>query len=128
MKITGGTFGTYFSVLKREALIEQSGNELTITERGLDFLGVTPAAPPTTRDVLAMYRSRLKAGARRMLDLLVDAYPGWITREELAAAVEMEPTGGTFGTYLGHLRRNGLAEVEDGKVRAGEALFLGGSV
>lgn len=39
-------------------------------------------------------------------------------------AVEMAADGGTFGTYLSTLRRNGLADVDGSRVRAGGALYL----
>lgn len=125
MKITGGTFGTYYSVLRREQLLAEEGDELSITARGFAVLGTEPPMPPSSSEVVEMYRSKLKAGARRMLDVLVEAYPESIDRDELAATIEMEPTGGTFGTYLSTLRRNGLAEVDGPQIRAGAVLFLG---
>src|SRR4051812_19327979 len=60
-------------------------------------------APQTTEELLAQWRSALKAGARQMLDLLVDAYPDGLSRAELAERSGYEITGGTFGTYLGTL-------------------------
>ena len=50
---------------------------------------------------------------------------GKITREELGARSGFEATGGTFGNYLGSLRRNGLADVDGDHVSVSEALFLG---
>lgn len=40
---------------------------------------------------------------------------------------DLEQTGGTFGTYLGDLRRNGLAEETGDGIRAAEVFFLAGS-
>lgn len=59
-----------------------------------------------------------------MLDARIAARPEPMTRAELTAAAGLEPSGGTFGTYLSALRRNGLADVEDDAVRAAEVLFL----
>jgi hypothetical protein len=59
-----------------------------------------------------------------MLSILVEAYPGELTREMLAEASGYEVTGGTFSTYLGVLRRNGLIAVDGDSVRASETLFL----
>jgi hypothetical protein len=42
----------------------------------------------------------------------------------LAEASGYEVTGGTFSTYLGVLRRNGLIAVDGDSVRASETLFL----
>jgi DNA-binding IclR family transcriptional regulator len=71
-----------------------------------------------------MYRRTLRAGARAMLDALVAAYPAGLTREELAEAAGITASGGTFTTYLGHLRRNGLVEVDGPQVSASPTLFL----
>ncbi len=59
-----------------------------------------------------------------MLDLLIDAHPDALTRDELAQRAGYEISGGTFNTYLSTLRRNGLAEVTKDTVRADDVLFL----
>jgi hypothetical protein len=125
-KITGGTFQTYFSQLKRLRLIQDVAGELSITETGLNYIGEVPTEPQTTEELLAMWRGALKAGARAMLDVLVSQYPSSLTKEDLAETVAMTVTGGTFQTYLSTLRRNGLVEVEGSEVRASDTLFLSG--
>jgi hypothetical protein len=62
-------------------------------------------------------------GERKMLTALISAYPNSLSRDELGTQVDMTPSGGTFGTYLGTLRRNGLIEVEGDSVRASTILF-----
>lgn len=119
----GGTFGTYFGTLKRNGLIEEAAGEISIAQAGLDFLGEIPSSPQTTEETLAMWRSALRAGERKMLDELVSFYPAGLSREELGERTGFTASGGTFGTYLGSLRRNGLIEVENGEVRASDALF-----
>ena len=99
---------------------------MTVTPAGLAFAGVTEPNPMGTEEMLEMWRGALKKGARDMLDVLVARYPHTLTREALAEAVEMEVTGGTFGTYLSTLRRNGLVEVDGATVAAADTLFLVG--
>lgn len=53
---------------------------------------------------------------------VVDAWPGQLTREDLATATDLAATGGTFSTYLGTLRRNGLVDVGPDGVRLAEDL------
>lgn len=48
---------------------------------------------------------------RPMLDELIAVYPVALTREELGERSGYTASGGTFGAYLGTLRRNGLIEV-----------------
>jgi hypothetical protein len=126
LKKTGGTFGTYWSAVKTTGLIEEAADGLTaITQPGLDYIGVVPGDPMTPEELLAMWRDRLKAGARSMLDELVRERGEWVTRVDLAERVGLEATGGTFGTYLSTLKRAGLADVDGSSVRANDVLFLG---
>lgn len=125
-KITGGTFQTYFSQLKRLGLIQEIGDEISVTEAGLEFVGVVHQEPMTPDEVVDMWRGSLKAGARRMLDeVLTVGRDGEMTKEELAERLDMAVTGGTFQTYLSTLRRNGLVLVESNYVYPSDALFLG---
>ncbi|MCL4296187.1 MAG: DUF87 domain-containing protein [Anaerolineae bacterium] len=122
---SGGTFGAYFATLKRAGLLEETSGEVVITQAGLDYLGhLAPPPPQTTEEIIAMWREALRAGERRMLDELVAVYPAWLSREELGARTGFTVSGGTFGAYLGTLRRNGLVEVAGNQVRAGAVLFL----
>lgn len=47
-----------------------------------------------------------------------------MTREQLGDSTGFTVTGGTFGAYLGTLRRNGLIEVNGQDVIASETLFI----
>jgi hypothetical protein len=65
-----------------------------------------------------------------MLETLAKRYPTKLTRAQLGTLAGFTPSGGTFGTYLGTLRRNGLIEVsgdERGKrgARAGQKRGIG---
>jgi hypothetical protein len=123
---SGGTFGTYFASLKRQSLItEAPSGDVQMTKAGLAYLGSdVPPRPQTTAEVLAMWRRALKSGERRMLEALVAVYPEMLSREALGEHTGFTPTGGTFGTYLGTLRRNGLIEVQGQELRASETLSL----
>ena len=128
-KVTGGTFTSYWGHLRRLGFVDtrDAGNvkDYALTEAGFAFLGHPIGLTPlTTDEVLEQWSRSLKRGARRMLGLLVDAYPDALSKPDLAAALDMAASGGTFGAYLGTLRRNGLAEqASDGGIRASETLF-----
>jgi len=123
-KVTGGTFNTYYSTLRRARLITEQQGLIELTDDGRAAAGVSTAAPASTAELLEQWRTALKAGARTMLDLLIDAHPDALTRDELAQRAGYEVSGGTFNTYLSTLRRNGLAEVAGDTVRADDVLFL----
>jgi len=117
-----GTYGTYLSLLRSQGLIGV-GAEISITEEGLNYIGTDKPRPQSQEDVLDMWRNNLTGGARRMFDVLVDAYPGQIDKAELGERTDMSYNSGTFGTYLSLLRRNGLVEVTGTYVKASSNLF-----
>jgi len=123
-KVTGGTFNTYFSTLRRYGLLTEHDGLIELTDAGRAAAGVSTFAPASTAELLEQWRTALKAGARTMLDLLIEAYPNALTRDELAQRAGYEISGGTFNTYLSTLRRNGLADITGDSVRANEVLYL----
>jgi hypothetical protein len=124
MKSTGGTYSTYLSNLRAGGMFEEVDGRLRLTAAGLAALGTTRATPLTAQDVREQWRGSLRAGAARMFDVLVELYPAPCTRAELAGAVDMEPSGGTFSTYLSILRSNGLVVTRGSEVVASPTLFL----
>jgi uncharacterized protein len=67
---------------------------------------------------------QLRAGERRVLQTLAQRYPTKLTRAQFGTLAWFTPGGGTFGTYLGTLRRSGLIEADGKQVQASETLFL----
>jgi hypothetical protein len=94
-----------------------------IINAGLTSLGSDVPPPPQTAAVLAMWRQALRAGEWRMREALVGVYPAMLSREALGEQTGFAVTGGTFGTYLGTLRRSGLMEVQGQAPRASATLF-----
>lgn len=60
-----------------------------------------------------------------LVEELVAAWPNEVTKDELADRVAMTASGGTFQTYLGTLRRNGLVDVHGAHVRASDTCSSG---
>lgn len=124
LKHTGGTWKTYLGELRRAGLVEETSTGFTLTEAGWDFLGKRPS-PMDAQQLQQHYLSILRPGAGRMLQACIDAYPNGLTRESLAATADFSASGGTFKTYLGELRRNGLVEQVNDQYRATELLMQG---
>ncbi len=118
--VSGGTFQTYLSDLRRGDFVVERDGLFECTPGGLEEAGVKAGNPMTPAEVVEQWRCALRAGARAMLDVVLAQRE--VTRDELAAAVEMTATGGTFQTYLSDLRRNGLVEVRGTSITIGEAL------
>jgi len=120
----GGTFLTYIGDLRRAGHIEERGGLIYATETGIHALGdKVPAAPTSHEAAMQLWRKALRAGAFQMLQAIVDAGPNGIGREDIAAAVCMTASGGTFNTYLGDLRRNGLITEQAKRCTANHILF-----
>lgn len=123
LKRTGGTWATYRSRLKTAGLIEQQADLWKATPLGVAAAGDTPPAAETTEERLVMWKKAVGA-AGKLLDVLAGYYPAEITKAELAAECGLEPSGGTFSTYLSRLSGNGLIERNGDSVKASDDLFL----
>lgn len=120
----GGTFTTYLGDLRRAGAVEERGGLIYATENGILMLGdKVPEAPTSHDDAMRLWRKALRSGAFSMLEAIVAAGAPGIAREDVAAAVGMTASGGTFTTYLGDLRRNGLITEADKQCRANDILF-----
>lgn len=124
ISVTGGTFAKYLSIMRTRELVVVDGEQLRATGAGLSAAGDLSDAPRSTEELVALWRGKLAAGARAMLDVLVAAHPRTVSRAELGAATSIEPSGGTFAKYLSTLHSAGLVEKVGGELRAGAALFL----
>ena len=120
---SGGTFTTYLGDLRRAGYIEVAGRDVSITDDGLAAVGDVPSAPTTHDEIMAMWREKMRSGEFRLLEVIVGAGPEGIDRAQLATETEYTMTGGTFTTYIGTLRRNGLITVQGPLLRATDLLF-----
>lgn len=119
---SGGSFSTYLSRGRTNGWIVGDRSRLEIAQAGLAALGEYEALPEG-QALLAYWLNELgDGGAGRMLRALADVYPQTMTRDELGAATNIAPAGGSFGTYLSRLR---TLELIEGKsdLKASEELF-----
>jgi hypothetical protein len=114
-----GTFSTYLGRARSQGWIEGRG-VVKLTEAGLAALGAYDPLPEG-RELAEYWIRELGGGASRMLRVLVDAYPGGLTNEQLGQAAQISHVSGTFSTYLGRLRALELVEGR-GELRASEEL------
>lgn len=124
LKHTGGTWSTYLGELRRAGLIDEDNAGFTLTEAGWNYLGTSPE-PMTAVELQQHYLRILRAGAGRMLQACIDAYPDSLTKRRLAEIAGVKLNGGTFTTYLGELRRNGLVQQRGDRVTADHTLMRG---
>ncbi len=121
---SSGTFGNYWGSLKKNDLIYESNGRTEITESGLQSAGSVPSLPSNPEEIVDMWANRFGGGAARMLRIIAEIYPKEISREEIGEKAGIVHTSGTFGNYLGELRKNRLIQVNGQIVRASKTLFL----
>ncbi|OWL95564.1 hypothetical protein B7435_30225 [Mycolicibacterium peregrinum] len=126
MKHTGGTWSTYLGEIRRAGLIDETSAGFTLTQAGWDYIGHRPE-PMTAHQLQQHYLGILRAGAARMLQAVIDAHPEGLSKAELADVSGVTASGGTFSTYLGDLRRNGLVEQRGDQIVATDILMFGAS-
>jgi hypothetical protein len=66
---------------------------------------------------------RLRSGAIRILQQLAARAPAGYSRPQVGTLTQFSHKGGTFGTYLSDLRRNGLISERDNRCLANDVLF-----
>src|SRR5487761_562822 len=122
---TSGTFLDYLSQLKRRGwIVDGNYGNLRITEEGLAAAGDVDPLPQERAQIVQLWKGKFKAGVGRMLQVLANRYPEWMTKEDLGQESGFSHTSGTFLDYLSQLVRYSLAEKNGDLVRASPALFL----
>ena len=120
-----GTADTYKSALRSAGFIEQRDWMFFATDAGVDYIGdKIESAPTTTEEVLKLWESKLASGARRILQVLVEAGGEAVSQEEISEKTGLQKSG-TFDTYISALRTAQLANKKNGQYYANsETLFL----
>lgn len=116
---------TYVKQLKAAGLITQDGERLTVTDKGIEALGDDYERLPTGSALLDHWRKRLPEGERKILDIVVDAYPDDIDRESLGERTNYKKT--SRDTYVKKLAARKLVQTGGGRVLASAMLFDGGA-
>jgi hypothetical protein len=121
---SGGTFRTYLPRLRSRGLVVEDHRGITLTGDGLEEVGDQIAsAPRSPEEVRAMWLASLDGGPRKMLEVLIGAYPDAMDKNALGAMSGYAAAGGTFRTYLPKLKRLGLVTQSGDEIRVSEELF-----
>lgn len=116
------TRDTYLQRLRARGMVEQTGDMIAATEEGRAALGADFKPLPTGAALRAHWLRELPEGERKVLEVLIEAYPREVERE-----VVSETTGykrSTRDTYLQRLTTRKLVDaVARGGVRASKVLF-----
>ena len=116
------TRDAYIFRLREKGYVE-AGERIIATELGIAALGADYEPLPTGRALQDHWLSSLPEGERRILGLLIGAYPETVERRVLDDATGFKRS--TRDAYLARLRNRELIELEGAAVRATEKLFDG---
>jgi hypothetical protein len=112
---------TYISRLATRGFLSINGDRVIATDEGIAALGDDYEPLPSGNDLREFWMNRLPDGERKILEILCQAYPNTIGRDDLD-----EPTGykrSSRNTYLSRLSTRRLVVSDNGGVRASATLF-----
>ena len=89
---TGGGFNNYLGALRSRGLIEGDGDRLMISAEGVRVLGSWEPLPVGAA-LIDYWRNRLGKVERLILEVLAQAYPDALSKEEVAAKAGYESSG-----------------------------------
>jgi hypothetical protein len=113
---------TYIQRLRQNNFVEQAGERVQATQAGVEALGDDYEPLPTGEELQRYWLDRLSGGERLLFDLIVQAYPDSISREELGDSSGYKRS--SRDTYLQRLSARRLIVPESGgMVRAASMLF-----
>jgi hypothetical protein len=110
----------YLQQLQRAGLVEIRGSNLVATDAGI---GALPDAEPlpTGAALRDHWLAKLPAGERKILEVLIEAYPDAVPRDEISTRSGYLKS--TRDLYIQQLARRQLCVPGRGEVRASEDLF-----
>jgi len=99
-------------------LLQTQHGSIVITREGINAVGdKAQQAPQTFEEIYERWKPRLNAGARRMIDALLEHDGGQLDRSSLAAASGIDQNKSTFRAALGAIKTAGLVVEEGGLLR-----------
>jgi len=123
--VDGGSFKNPRGHLNQAGYVEyvQPGR-IRLTQSGWSSASI-PDRPLDATELQGRVKDRLPGPERKILDVLIAAYPQPMSNEEVARAAHYEPTGGSFKNPRGRLRSLGLIDYPaTGMLVARSLLFL----
>lgn len=115
--LKSSAFDLSLARLRKDGLI--TGDvEMRITDSGWAAFGGAPPAPLTLPEMQQAWRDALPKQAAKLMDVLIDRYPGGYSRQELAEASGYSITSSGFDLGVSTLKRSGLATDERGFLQA----------
>lgn len=111
----------YIQRLREKGYVELQGSVIAVTDAGANALPQDYEPLPTGTDLQAYWLGRLPEGERKILQVLIGAYPNGVSRAEIDNATGYKRS--SRDAYLKRMKAKRLWTPDGGKIRASEALF-----
>lgn len=112
---------TYIQRLRERGYVEQLDDVLVASPEGIAALGSDFEPLPKGRELQDHWLSTLPTGERRILEVLVDAYPKAVERDVLSEVTGYKRS--SRDTYIQKLKARKLVDLDGSAPRASQELF-----
>lgn len=119
---TGSSYEVPRAKLTRRGYIVLNGGMLNITDAGR-AVAEAPTTAVTREELHSRVCSILDGPQKRILIPLLEAWPEWLTNEQVAEKANYSPTASSYEVPRAKLTRVGLIELSNGRLRARDFLF-----
>lgn len=120
--VKASTIGVALGKLRKAGLVDTNGQPVRATQAGVDYLGSDVEPLPTGKELLDYWRNRFGLTERRVLDVLVTAWPHESSLAEVAEVTGYSASASTIGVAMGKLRKVGVVDRWRLSVDFGEAI------
>ena len=117
----GGSVGEELKALEDAGYVTLDRGAITVTEAGWAVAGTI-----SNEEAISAAKNSLTPRQGRIFEIVSGVYPARITREQVAAQMDIHPRGGSFGEDIARLVGRGLIESARGELQARAFLFAGG--
>lgn len=126
LKHTGGTYNTYLSRCRTAGMLVGDGAAIQVTKAGAELAQADghEQIPDHPDDIYDQWHKLLTGRTKDILALLWQCYPEEMAKDEIASELQMEPSGGTFNTYLSRLSSLKLVKRNRGSIAINGETFL----
>ena len=111
----------YIQRLREKGFVSVSGSTISVTDAGASALPADYEPLPTGAALQNYWLARLPKGERKVLQVLIDAYPKSVERSDIDAATGHQRS--SRDAYLQRMKAKRLWEKDGSAVRASEVLF-----
>lgn len=117
-------YANNLSALRTRELIEYGSGTVHITEQGLAVIGEVDV-PTSPEELQEGYRNMMSTPQVRLFNVLLDAYPKALTRDELAELAEVSSNSSAFANNLSALHTMGAIDyLPERRLAASKHAFL----